>query len=82
MTILEEAAEVVDNRNDNYGHPRENFENIAAFWTLILNSEVNPEQVALCMIAVKIARQLHKPNRDNLVDICGYARTIEKLQTP
>ena len=81
-TVLEEAAEVVDSRNDNYGHPSTNFRNIADLWTVILGIPVSMEQVGLCMIALKIARQIHKPNRDNLVDMAGYVRTIEKLQTP
>ena len=37
------------------------------------------EQVALAMICLKIAREVHVPTRDNLVDLVGYARCIEKM---
>ena len=46
-------------------------------WAAILGvDEVTPEQVALCMVAVKISREVHRPKRDNLVDIAGYAATL------
>ena len=31
------------------------------------------------MIWMKIARDNHKPQRDNLVDIAGYANCIDRL---
>lgn len=80
-TILEEAGKLVDGeREKTYGHPMQNFYDISKMWSAILRTEVSPEQTALCMIAVKIARQMNNRKRDNLVDIAGYARTIEKLQ--
>ena len=79
MTILEEAAQVVEARGKNYAHPRENYERIAPMWSSILGAQVTPEQIALCMIVVKVSRHCHKPKRDNLVDIAGYARTLEML---
>lgn len=79
-TILEEAQSVVyGDRQSDYGSVTENFQRIATMWSAILNTPVTPEQVGLCMCAVKIARQCHKPKRDNLVDLAGYAATIEKM---
>jgi len=50
-------------------------------WAAILGiPEVTPEQVGLCMVAVKISRQVNKAKRDNLVDICGYAETLHLIQ--
>lgn len=31
------------------------------------------------MIALKMAREMNKSKRDNLVDIAGYAGVLEKL---
>ena len=80
MNILEEANKIVSGeRNTDYGHPADDFQKTADMWTVILGVPVTTQQVALCMIAVKISRLLHEPKRDSLVDIAGYARTIEML---
>lgn len=80
--ILAEAQRLTDGaRQSAYGHPREDFDRTAKMWTGILrgklqgDTEIEPEDVPLCMIAVKLARQSHQHKRDNLVDIAGYART-------
>ena len=79
-SILEEAAEIVDGpRQMAYGHPRDNFDRIAAFWSVVLGAPVSSQQVGLCMIGLKLARSAQEVNRDTLVDIAGYARAIEML---
>ena len=81
MNILKEAEKAVyKDRQKDYGSVSENFGTIASLWSTVLTTEVTAEQVAMCMIQVKVARQINKPKRDNLVDIAGYAATIEKLQ--
>lgn len=81
MTILEEAQKVVyGDRQADYGSVTENFTTIAKLWSAVLKTEVTPEQVGLCMVQVKVARQMHKPKRDSLVDIAGYAATLEKME--
>lgn len=80
-TILQEAqGAVYGDRQADYGSVKTNFSNIARQWSVTLGMNVTPEQVGLCMIQVKIARQMNKPKRDNLVDIAGYAATIEKME--
>ena len=80
MNILERANDVVNGaRQDAYGHPLDNFNRIAAMWSVILEREVTAEQVGLCMAALKIARQVHSPKIDNLVDLAGYAQTVEMV---
>ena len=82
MTILEEAGKAVyGDRQADYGSVRENFTTIAKLWSGVLKIEVTAEQVGLCMVQVKIARQMHKPKRDNLVDGAGYFATLEKMET-
>ena len=81
MTILDEAKNLVyGDRQADYGHPLDNFTTIARLWSVILGVDITAEQVALCMVQVKIARQLWRPKRDNLVDACGYAATLELVQ--
>ncbi len=79
-TILDEAKTAVyGDRQDAYGPVSENFGRIAALWSVVIGAPVTAEQVALCMVQLKVARELHKPNRDNLVDGAGYFATLEKM---
>jgi hypothetical protein len=83
-SILEEAQRIIfGQRNADYGHPRENFKNIADLWTAFKGVEFTPMDVALMMIQVKVARlESGVYHRDSVTDIAGYAGTIERLQEP
>jgi hypothetical protein len=80
-SVLTEAENLVHgDRNASYGHPLDDFRRTAKMWGAILGIDIRPEQVGLCMIADKLSRECHKPKRDNLVDIAGYAETVEWLK--
>lgn len=80
MNILEEANGLVHgDRQAAYGHPLDDFSRTAKMWSAILGHEVTAEQVGLCMCAVKLSRQVNKPKRDNLVDLAGYAATVQMV---
>src|SRR5688572_16361963 len=82
MSVAKEADAVVNgDRATDYGSPLENLGRTADLWSPILGIKVTPEQVGLCMIALKIARQTFRYKHDNLVDICGYAVVLQKLHT-
>ncbi len=70
-------------RQRDYGHPFDNHERIAGMWSVVLGtkltSPITAEEVALCMCALKIAREINTPKRDNLVDLCGYAKCLEMI---
>ena len=81
-SILDTAKRLTSGqRQADYGHPSDDFQRAAQMWTAILGEKLHPqekitaEDIPLCMIAVKLARQAHRHKRDNLVDIAGYART-------
>ena len=79
-SILTEAHRLVHgDRGDDYGHPYHDFSRTAKIWSAILDKEVTPEQVALCMIGVKISRECNRPKRDNRVDMAGYAETLDMV---
>lgn len=79
-SILEEAAEVVKDRKAAYDERERSFSRIATIWSVVFGHEVTPEQVAMCMIGLKLAREVYKPSRDSLVDICGYADCLADLR--
>jgi hypothetical protein len=89
-TILEEAQRLIHgDRNQAYGHPLDDFGCTASLWTSYLKHKYNPlgpdvpelepEDVGLMMVLLKISRQANAPKRDNLVDGCGYFGTVEMV---
>ena len=73
--ILEKADEFISaSRDEIYGDPARNHERVAEMWSAILGIDVKAEEVALCMIAVKMSRLCQTPqHEDSWVDIAGYA---------
>lgn len=64
-------------RRESYGHPLEDYTRTAKLWSAVLGFDVTPEQALLCMILVKVSRETHTHNKDNLIDICGYAECLQ-----
>lgn len=82
MNVLERANELIHGqRNNDYGAPLDDFSKTAKMWSAILGVEVTAEQVALCMICVKISRLCNTPGHlDSVIDIAGYAGTYEMVR--
>lgn len=94
-SVLKEAEDIIyGDREKTYGHPSKNLATIAQMWSSYINSaveplynvdgteitlEIEPKDVAILMMLVKVARFANDPtHRDNLVDICGYAALVER----
>ena len=72
--LLDAAKVAVRDRGEEYGSPWENHERIAVMWTAIMGVQFEPEQVALCLAALKIARLSHnRDHQDSWKDLAGYA---------
>lgn len=87
-SILADAeAAVYGPREADYGHPRQNFTRTAILWHGVLldklaeGETITPEDVALCMVGVKLAREVHQPKRDNRVDGAGYFACLDRLES-
>jgi hypothetical protein len=79
--ILNEAEQAIfGERNQNYGHPRDNFTHTAALWSAHKGVEFSAQEVAEFMVLLKLSRLQNGYHRDSVVDIAGYAGTIERLQ--
>lgn len=82
-SILEEAVRITGgDRQQDYGSPKPNHDLIAAGWSILLGTTVTAADVARCMIWCKLARDMHKPKRDNAVDIAGYAFVLDNCREP
>lgn len=78
--FFDELAVILADREDQYGAPAQLFDEIARIWTVILSFEVEPEQVALCMVGVKLARLSHNwSHADSIRDVAGYAAILSQL---
>ena len=74
--LLKNALDAVTVRGSAYGDAYTNHKRIADIWSVILQTEVRPDQVAPMMIGVKLARLVETPDHeDSYVDMAGYAAT-------
>jgi len=79
-SILKEAEGLVNGKRQwAYDTPINNCTRIGKIWGVILGTDpVPPETVGLMMCGLKIAREVHRHTRDNLVDLAGYAHVTQK----
>ena len=72
---LEQASKITQGeRQENYGTPEDNFKRIADLWSVYLEQDIQPHDVAAMMSLMKIARLMNQPNhQDSWVDLAGYA---------
>jgi hypothetical protein len=72
--ILNTAKEyVTKDRAATHGDAEKSFGLIAAYWSAHLDAYVGPEDVAIMMTLMKLARAKANPGHaDNWVDGCGY----------
>jgi hypothetical protein len=76
VEALREAAKIIAGDRDlQYGGPEENFTRIAKIWSVIVGTEISPEDVAMMMVGLKVARYASKSGfqPDTWIDIAGYA---------
>lgn len=79
--VADKAVDAVTGpRNVDYGHPLDDFSKVAKMWSGIFGVDVTPEQVAMAMICIKIARELNLPKEDNALDGIGYWMALEMLK--
>ena len=80
-SVLIEAERLTTGaRQESYGHPADDYAKVAQMWSAILGTEVTPQQAIMCMICIKISRELNLPSRDNRVDMAGYANCLDMVE--
>lgn len=82
MNILEEAIKITtEDRAEAYGPSNDVFIKTANICKELGLDASKPEAIPVIFIVNKLVRESHRHKRDNLVDIAGYCRLLNKLYT-
>lgn len=84
MNILDEVKTILYERQGTYDKPENNFKRIADLWNAYLDNkpekgQLTPQDVAMLMVLMKIAREVYQHKHDNLADLIGYAVCLESM---
>ena len=86
-TIFSEAERLIyGERNDAYGHPRDDYAQTAKMITGVLLPKLRPgvevsiRDALLIMVCVKVSREARKHKRDNCTDGAGYWGCIMRAE--
>ena len=67
-------------RGSAYGSPLVNHQRIAELWSAYLRTEIKPEQAAMMMALVKVARLIQSPDHaDSIHDLAGYVEVYRQI---
>ena len=80
--ILKKAIDIVNGqREQDYGRPENSFRTIAQLWGIYTGSDFTPQNVAMMLALVKVARIASgRHHLDNYVDLGGYASLAGELE--
>lgn len=77
-TVLEEAQRLVYGpRRADYGHPADDYARVTGAFNALTGKDLTAADGILFMLCVKMAREAHRPKRDNRVDLAGYAACLQ-----
>ena len=78
--LLQRSLQVFEERRANYGLAKHHFREVARRWSLILNRQITPQQVVMCLVELKLARLKENPaHLDSIIDIAGYAAVLAEV---
>ena len=78
--LLQQTLQIFEERRVSYGPPAPHLHEVARRWAQVLECEVSPLQVAMCLIELKLARLKANPfHADSIADIAGYAAVMAEL---
>lgn len=82
-SIQAQASSLIQGpRRDSYGDVQESFTRISKVWSAILGHEITSRQAALCMAGLKLCRETHAHQDDNVIDYTAYLMLANQLQSP
>ena len=71
---------IVGERAEHYGDPRQNLDRIAGLWTAYIGYPVTAHDVAQMMVLTKISRSKVAKLDDNYTDAIGYTEIARDLR--
>jgi hypothetical protein len=78
--LLNDVHQILIQRGSVYGSAEKNHRRISDLWSGYLDNYFSPDQVAICMCLVKIARLSQtSDHEDSYTDLVGYALIAHKL---
>lgn len=85
-SILSEAQAIITGpRRESYGPVEESFERAARVWNELLFKKLKEPlvgtDVGMAMAGLKLCREANKHDRENLVDVAGYAALLDQLHS-
>ena len=79
--ISSEAESILGgDRQSDYSDPVKNFDSIAKLASILNGRDMTDIECCNVLIAVKLIRERYKHKRDNLVDLCGYAEILNRIE--
>jgi hypothetical protein len=80
-SILTEAERIVNGDRDvQYGNPNEAFKEYSNILEATFGIKLTPAEICKVQIAIKLGRLKYKHKRDSVVDLCGYAEILNRLE--
>jgi hypothetical protein len=80
-SILTEAESIVNGDRDvQYGNPNEAFKEYSNILEATFGIKLTPAEICKVQIAIKLGRLKYKHKRDSVVDLCGYAEILNRLE--
>lgn len=81
-TILETAQRLVGgDRRASYGHPLDDYINVAALWSAYLQGKlkhnITYQEAIAMMVLLKLNREHNHPKEDNRIDAAGYIHCLD-----
>ena len=80
-SILLQADKIVNgDRNEQYGDPNIAFEEYRTILKATFGIDLTSAQICKVLMAIKLGRMKYKYKEDSLVDLCGYAEILNRLE--
>ena len=79
--FFEEASAIIGERGQDYGGVEDNFDRAARIANQIIGRALTPHDIAMVMVAVKLARMRTSPDkRDTYIDCAAYLAFAAELK--
>ena len=79
QNTLEVCIQIANERQEHYGDPKQNFEEVREILKITFGLDLTLEQICKVMLAVKLSREKNKHKADNLLDLINYTAILSSF---